>query len=172
MIIDRRKFTTKWSSLTVGSNSKSFLLSVHPAQETYAKVFCYITAYHNYITMYDDGLSGRGLMTLLGEVKDWSFTKITVFPVILLNDLFPLSSSRYCADRSTMDNWHVIATQRWHYSNRVSNCSGAYFWRYAQVRLTGIFFMLQSACTDVEMCRSFNLKKTFTSDLMFYCVNS
>jgi len=57
------------------------------------------TSQHN-----DDGLSGRGLMTSLGEEKDRSFNEITgttQLPVILLNVLsFPslaLATARIAA---------------------------------------------------------------------------
>ena len=60
---------------------------VHSALEIYLKVFCVerdITACYNVIS-YDVGLSGRGLITSLGEG----------------------SSSGYCADRSTVGHLYI-----------------------------------------------------------------
>jgi len=73
LITERRKFTTTLSCFhfTVGINSKSFSWPVHSVQETYHKFWRCRTRFHGMPCRNDDGLSGRGLTTLL-EGKDRS----------------------------------------------------------------------------------------------------
>ena len=84
MIIDRRKFITKWSLYGIAS----FHFTLESIQTHSRGLYTpYKKATPNYYdvdwTRVDamphnaDGLSGRGLMTALGEGKDRSFNKIT-----------------------------------------------------------------------------------------------
>ena len=64
MIIDRRKFITIITIFTIGINSKSFPLYT-PYKKPTPKVFFASSG----------ALSGRGLMTSLGEGKDRLFNR-------------------------------------------------------------------------------------------------
>jgi len=80
MIIDRRKFVTKW--FLYGMSSFHFTVGINdqvipwPVQETYPQksFFCDVA---RVTSRHADDLSGRGLMTSLGQGKDRSFNKIT-----------------------------------------------------------------------------------------------
>jgi len=113
---------------------------------------------------YDEGISGRGLMTSLGEGKDRSFNKITAnwvmteFALLYWMTIFSFSSSRYCADRSIVGRWCVSNAAMTLATVSATSIPVLFFWRYALLRRTGTFFNV--ADTDVEMCKPFNLKKT------------
>jgi len=80
------------------------------------KFLRYRTRHHSMLQChndYDEGISGRGLMTSLREGKDRSFNKITAnwvvteFALFYWMTIFSFSSSRYCADRSIVGHWYV-----------------------------------------------------------------
>ena len=126
----------------------------------------YFTACHNVITMYDDGLSGRGLMTsrrerYVIEQNNGKLGRDPVFRYFVQWPIFPFSSCRYYADRSTAYNWYV-SNAAMTLATVLATIPVLFFWRYAPVWRAGTSFMLQPAGTDVEKCKSFSLKKTLS----------
>jgi len=104
---------------TLSINSKSFPWPVHSAPEICPKSFLRRTQHHGMLRCHNnDGLSGHGLVTSVGEGKGRSFSNImenwimTQFAIILLNDLSFPSPALTTAHIAALSVIGTLATQQ------------------------------------------------------------